>query len=120
MSVFDCVVLAVGLLGVVAWRTLDEPRLLVVSYVTGTFFLYCNVFRIRRTPELMWAGVFTVLASCSSLIGQPTWYFTIGAAITLSVLLIGLEMFHPSYHGILWRKVNPKLEKGWKEHHADQ
>ena len=42
-----------------AWPALG-PLSLVLPYVLGHFFLFCNVFRVRRPPELIWAGVFVL------------------------------------------------------------
>lgn len=70
-------------------------------FVVGHFFLFCNVFRIRRRPELIWAGWFVavcVTLSVASQISLPTIAVLV---IPLTIVLLALEMRHPTYHGIL-------------------
>ncbi|HNX77134.1 MAG TPA: hypothetical protein PLM07_08395 [Candidatus Rifleibacterium sp.] len=77
------------------------------------FFLFCNVFRIERKKELIWA------ASCiiSSLAAMQTDYLTsplfIGYNFFLAAILIVIETRSPEYHGIFWKQFNPDLENHW-------
>ncbi|CAK0748261.1 hypothetical protein CCP3SC1_1760005 [Gammaproteobacteria bacterium] len=34
---------------------------LLIGLVLGHFFLFCNVFRVTRQTELIWAGAFITL-----------------------------------------------------------
>ena len=80
------------------------------AFVVGHFFLFCNVFRIRRKQELIWAGFFvasTTLLRMWSV--NPIWLLIL--PLPLTVLLIGLEMRHPNYHGILWSRINPRVSE---------
>ena len=118
LGVFDCVVLGSGAIAAYFALTLGSLPAAIPAYVIFTFFLYCNVFRIRRTPELIWAGVFTISALISFYFGQPSWLVVFGTSIALSITLIAIEMRHPSYHGILWRSVNPRLPHWWNQNHG--
>ena len=87
----------------------------MVVCVVLHFFLFCNVFRISRGPELVWGGVFTGLAVGTILVGVPGWPVTFMAAVMLSGGLIWRETRKPWYHGICWQRWNPELPKWWEE-----
>lgn len=87
---------------------------LVAGVAVGHFFLFCNVFRIRRGPELLWAGVFVALAGATLAWGRPGWAITVGSALALAAGLIAREMRYAGYHGVGWRRVNPGLPEWWR------
>lgn len=113
LSIVDAAILAAGagfsivLGGQVRWAGL------VVGFVVGHFFLFCNVFRISRRPEMIWAAVFTTLAGSTVFSGAPGWVMTIVVSLLLSASLIALEMRKPSYHGVFWKRINPGLKEWW-------
>lgn len=75
--------------------------------VLGHFFLFCNVFRIHRNKELVWAGAFVVaMLGTRAATGNMNW--PLGALLVspLTVALIALEMRSPDYHGIGCRRIN--------------
>ena len=88
---------------------------LISFFAVSHFFLFCNIFRIRRKPELLWAGVYVLLCYLKNFTYFNNWLLPIGLSISLSSLLIFLETKHPSYHGVFWRKFNPKLESWFNE-----
>lgn len=118
LSVFDLVFLCLGAVAACFGFSVRSLPAMIPAYVIFTFFLYCNVFRIRRTPELIWAGAFTLTALVSSCFEQPSWPIVFAGGMGLSLILIAMEMRHPSYHGIFWRSVNPHLPTWWDEHHG--
>lgn len=113
LSFIDATVLMAGAVG--SWLLAQETWWVggAVAFVVGHFFLFCNVFRIARTPELLWAGTFVLLSSATILWGLPGWPATFSASFLLACALIVREMRKPSYHGIAWRRVNPDLRKWW-------
>ena len=107
VSFIDGLVLAFGVAGsIVLWSTLWWAGL-CIGFVVGHFFLFCNVFRISRKRELVWASVFLLLACSTILCGFPGWLPTFSLSVLLTVILIRREMTQPSYHGIFWQKINP-------------
>lgn len=114
LSALDVVVLVLGFAGTwwlgvhVAWWAG-----LIVGFVVGHFFLFCNVFRIARGAELVWAAVFVLLSGATLLTEHPGWPVTITASLLLTVVLVIREMRRPSYHGIAWQRVNPQLQTWW-------
>jgi hypothetical protein len=87
---------------------------MIVGMVVGHFFLFCNVFRISRMPELVWAAVFTVLTMGTLAVNFPGWTGTVSLSVLLAVLLIFQEMKRSSYHGVAWRRINPGLPAWWR------
>jgi len=120
LSGFDCILIGVGVIAAYFAFSLRSFLVAVPAYVIFTFFLYCNVFRIRRKPELIWASMFTISVLTRFYFGQPPWLVVLGGGIALSIILIAIEMRHPSYHGIFWRSVNPRLLVWWKQHNGQK
>jgi hypothetical protein len=90
----------------------------VTAFVVGNFFLFCNVFRIARSLELLWTVVFVLLAAARLRRGMFEWstiYLISGA---LTILLVAVEMRKPSYHGVGWETINPGLRDWWLKHNA--
>jgi hypothetical protein len=91
---------------------------LLVAFVVGHFFLFCNVFRISRRSELIWAAIFVILAVTAIVAGTPPWPVVFGISLVVTIWLIRREMAQPSYHGVGWRRINPSLESWWRDKHA--
>jgi hypothetical protein len=91
-------------------------RLMAFAVVSATahFFLFCNVFRIPRTPELIWAGAF-LLAMLLVIEGRLELWHAVALLEALACGLILNCMRHPSYHGVDWKKVNSNLPEWWKQ-----
>jgi hypothetical protein len=64
-----------------------------VAFVMGHFFLFCNVFRIRRKYELIWAVLFAV--DMLALTGFARWSWTAGmlAQLPVTALVLLAEKF---------------------------
>lgn len=107
-SFTDFVVLVVATLG--AWQLFKfgHPLWWIVVAVVGHFFLFCNVFRVRRTFELWWAVVFVVNVSACFALGNIDWWPTMGFQLPVTIIVICLELRSGSYHGIGARWINPK------------
>ena len=113
LSVFDVIILAAGI-GSASWLRKDYwPASLIIFMVVGHFFLFCNVFRISRKPELLWAGFFTLLAGSTTLCDFPGWAVSIALTLGVTILVVATEMRKPAYHGIFWRRINPGLREWW-------
>jgi hypothetical protein len=108
-------VLVLGTVATIAlWPT--TPWLgFVVAFVVGHFFLFCNVFRIARSLELCWSGIFVVLTYGTIAWEMPSWPVAIAGTLLTTAVVIGIEMRKPTYHGILWQRINPQLPQWWAE-----
>lgn len=94
--------IAMLLCGAAVWAGWDVlgPWTLIAPYVLGTFFLFCNVFRVRRNAELVWAVSFLVNAVAWLQVAPSL----VGIVVTQSVLtavVIACEVRSPGYRGIL-------------------
>lgn len=112
-SASDLCAIAAAIVGATALYPSFPAASLIIAVTTFHFFLFCNVFRIRRRPELIWAGGFLLLSYATIRFGSPDWPATIAAAFSLATGLIMRETRHPSYHGIGWKRLNPRLETWW-------
>ena len=114
LSCVDVVVLALGAGGTI----LVAPTLpwlgIAIAFTVGHFFLFCNVIRMDRSLELVWAAIFAVLAASTILTGFPAWPATLGVSFLATVILVALQTRKPSYHGIFWRRINPRLPQWWE------
>ena len=118
-SLFDGLVLAAaGLIAAQAHRILPWAGGLIV-FVVLHFFLFCNVFRIARAAELLWAGCVLTLGALTLTMGFPGWAVTYAAGSLIALLLIWRETRQPRYHGIFWKRLNPRLPEFWASRQAD-
>lgn len=81
--------------------------LLVV--VAAHFFLFCNVFRIIRRYELIWAGLFILNVTCWLWLERFAWPNIVLSQLPATIILIGLGIKNPGYHGIYANRYNPTL-----------
>lgn len=100
VAIFVCAVATVWL-----WQISPELAL-TLPVVLGHFFLFCNVFRIARRPELIWAAVFILNVSWWIVVGPFAWAHVLAIQLPLTAVLILLEMRKPRYHGIFSTRIN--------------
>ena len=113
LSTVDIVVIVAGAIASIAlWSTAWWIGF-VVAFVIAHFFLFCNIFRIARPLELVWSGIFIALAYCTITFEKPSWLITIVGSLIATTIVIAIEMRKPSYHGILWQRINPQLLQWW-------
>ena len=89
----------------------DVAGLLLI--VVLHFLLFCNVFRIDRKLELIWAGTLLVNALVWSLADNFGWRAILVTQLPLTILLIGIELRSPRYHGIAARWINRRHLNAW-------
>lgn len=111
LSALDAIILAAGL---AAAFLAPNPFALVIATAVGHFFLFCNVFRMSRRPELIWAATFVLLSAATLFFRLPGWPATVALSFTLAAVLIARETRQPRYHGIAWRRLNPRLPEWWQ------
>ena len=110
LSVMDVVVLIIALAGVMGMRRAGHELWWVVTAVVGHFFLFCNVFRVRRSLELIWAGLFLANMAWWQAQGQAGWLPTMRYQAPITLIVIAIEMTSSRYHGIGARLVNRRLD----------
>jgi hypothetical protein len=94
--------------------TIDRWFGVAIAFVVLHFFLFCNVLRMSRPLELTWAATFAALAVAAIAQGLLSWpvVFTVSSVVTVIVAFI--ETRRPSYHGVGWQKLNPRLPERWQ------
>ncbi|HCE3288796.1 hypothetical protein [Vibrio parahaemolyticus] len=83
---------------------------LVVVFVIGHFFLFCNVFRFSRAPELIWSAVFVTLVGLSQKFYTMSILYIFAVQVFVTILLIVLELRKQSYHGGFLAKSKSKFK----------
>ncbi len=117
LSTRDVVVLLVGIATSIYLHSFYPVASYIILCVIGHFFLFCNLVRVSRIPELIWAVMFIGLVSSYLLVG---WLSGIALAIIIIIItsvLVALETKKPSYHGIGWQYINPQLPTWFQQHH---
>ncbi len=113
LSSLDVVVLAVGLPAATGVIFLDFWTGVAGAFVVLHFFVFCNVVRMARRFELIWAGAFAGVAilAAAEVVRWPT---ALGISLGVTGVMIVRQMRLPSYHGVGWRRVNPELPTWWE------
>ena len=106
----DGIVLIVSLVATLTTLDLTDGLSLIILFVVLHFFLFCNVFRIRRKPELIWAATFIANCALWLVFGEfnLTWIALTQSVITICLILFEVRL--PYYHGVFAKRINPKLD----------
>jgi len=113
LSEIDVGVLILGVLVSIPLARLDEFFAIAVLFTLAHFFLFCNVLRMIRPLEVAWAVLFVLLAGSTVRTGLPPWGYTLSAMLAVTAILAVVQILLPSYHGVFWRQVNPRLPQWW-------
>jgi len=81
----------------------------LVAIVAGHFFLFCNLFRVARCRELLWAGIFVLNVGFWLLLGRLDWFNLLACQLPVSAGVIAWEVKATRYHGVFARRLNPML-----------
>lgn len=105
----DAIVLAVG--GVGSWLLWDHefPLWWIVPAAVVHFFLFCNVIRLRRSLELVWAAAFIVNVIFWLTRLSVIWLPPMLTQLPITLMLILSEILSPRYHGIFASRINARL-----------
>ena len=113
LSAIDVVVLLLGGSWSLLLWGMENPLGLFVFFTLTHFFLFCNVLRMLRRFELIWAVLFLLFSVNSILFNMPTLLGTFFVMLGITTVLAVLQVRHPSYHGIFWKQINPELPQWW-------
>ncbi len=120
ISEIDVGVLILATLGSVLLARFDESLAVATVFTVAHFFLFCNVLRMSRPLELVWAALYVVLSASTILIGFPTWSHTFTVMLAVTAIFAVIQVLRPSYHGVFWRQINPNLPHWWTINRADK
>lgn len=108
LSVTDALVLVAGTAATVLLRDAIGPMVGLFPMAIGHFFLFCNVFRVRRRYELAWTAVF--LANFTAWAWTAfSWPGVLAVQLPVTAVVIALEIRSPRYHGVFAARWNPRL-----------
>jgi FtsH-binding integral membrane protein len=110
----DIAVIAAGAAAALGVSSLEPWWGIMVAFVVGHFFLFCNIVRMARPLELAWAALFLALAVPTLLLGTPGWPATAAVSLAMTAVVVALQMRRPSYHGLGWSRINPGLRRWWE------
>lgn len=114
LSIMDVCILVSGILGAILAYKISLNLAFACLFVVGHFFLFCNVIRMSRIPELVWATSFIVLFI---MLSETSMLLVVMGSLAITLLLTILELKKPSYHGVLWQKFNPDLPLWFESHY---
>jgi hypothetical protein len=109
LSPTDAAAIGGILIAALVLRWLDSPLWWMLMIVAGHFFLFCNVFRIIRRRELIWAGLFLLNSGFWIWFDRLTWLPVLLCQLPVTVALVAAEMRAPGYHGVWAKRINPRL-----------
>lgn len=110
-SAIDAVVLVLTGTAMVVLERMENPLWWVLGMVVGHFFLFCNVFRIRRSFELVWAVLFVVNMGIWMWRLELSGVLVLAVQLPITVVSVAGEMRSARYHGVFARHINPKLDE---------
>ena len=104
----DAVFLAVSAVG--TWLLRATPFVVLVPFVVVHFFLFCNVFRVRRKWELTWAACFLVNFAAWALT-RFSWTGVFAVQVPITLAVIAITVRSPGYRGVGTRLRAEELER---------
>lgn len=111
LSAIDvAVLLAAGPTAWLLWPRIG-PVAGCIPAAVGHFFLFCNIFRIIRWKELLWAAAFLANVAAWALADAWSWAGILAVQTPLTVVLLGSELRTARYHGVWARRLNPRLDE---------
>ncbi len=113
LSALDVIVLLISGVTSAYVATFDGWLGIAIAFVVLHFFLFCNVLRMARRFELIWAAVFAALAVTVAA-GLVAWSYALAVCLLLTVFFSIIQIGRPSYHGLGWRRLNPELIQWWQ------
>jgi hypothetical protein len=113
LNAVDVAFIAAAAIATVLLRDRLGDGVWVIPFAVGHFFLFCNVFRVRRAYELAWVAIFFVNVSAWASAGRFSWLGVLAAQVPFTLLAIALEMRSRQYHGVGCRRINAAHLEEW-------
>lgn len=104
-SSMDACIFAGGLITTAALWFVIGPFALMVPYLLGHFFLFCNTFRVGGERSLIWVGTFLANFYFWPQTQSIMIHLTVQAIITLAI--IAQCVLGKNYHGFACTLINP-------------
>ncbi len=104
-STMDAMIFTGGFLATIVLWSLVDCFALLVPYLLGHFFLFCNTFRVGGERSLIWVGTFLANVYFWPQTQNLFLHLAIQAVITL--ILIVQCILGRNYHGLACTQINP-------------
>ena len=104
-SAMDASIFAGGVVATMVLWYFVGPFSLVVPYLLGHFFLFCNTFRVGGERSLIWVGTFLANVYFWPQTQHLLVHLSIQAVITL--ILVVQCVLGRNYHGLACTQINP-------------
>jgi len=111
MSAADIAALAAFGVLVVVLRHKESSLWWLLALAAIHFFLFCNVFRLLRRRELIWAGFFVGNVALWTVSGRLDLFNVLACQLPVTVGVLAWEIKAPRYHGIFAARLNPRLNE---------
>ena len=108
-SGMDAAVIGVFAVAATALSIMESPLWWLLTIVAGHFFLFCNVLRVRRSLELVWAALFLANVAVWSSLDRLSCAGVLAGQLPVTAVLALIELRSQQYHGILAQRINPRL-----------
>lgn len=118
LSAIDVLILVVGAAASAYVMSFDVWLGVAIAFVVLHFFLFCNIVRMSRPLELLWAAGFIAAATAVMTFSPSAWPIALAVSLVVTIVAVVVEARRPSYHGVGWQRVNPGLPEWWKSQPA--
>ena len=81
----------------------------LVAIVAIHFFMFCDIFRVVRRRELIWAAAFVVNVGFWIVLGRLDWTNVLACQLPISTGVIAWELKVARYHGVFADRLNARL-----------
>ena len=108
-SLTDAIAIGAFMSAAVGLWYLNSPLWWLLVVAAGHFFLFCNVFRIVRRRELIWAGLYVLNVGVWTWFDRLAWPRVLLCQLPITVALVVADMRAAGYHGVLAKRLNPRL-----------
>jgi hypothetical protein len=108
-STTDAIVICLAAAAAVVLQRLENPLWWMLIIVAGHFFLFCNVFRIRRKFEFSWAVLFLINFTVWLWLEKLDWLPVLGTQLPITTCIVLAELRSSRYHGIFALQTNSQL-----------
>ena len=95
------------------------PEIVLFPIVLGHFFLFCNIFRIGTSLELVWSGVLGMNVVFWAATEQLSWLSIVAVQTPFTIGVLALAMLNTRYHGLGCAVVNRKNIQAWLDGEID-
>lgn len=111
LSGMDMCVMVLATIGGFLLVPYSDSYSVLIPYVVYHFFLFCNVFRIRRFLELWWAAIFVGGFFLVQLFWPDGFVWQLFAQSVLTIFILWYETRQSCYHGVWANRWNLNLER---------